>query len=116
MDGPAAQEFVEDLLVAPAALALLGRLEGAQRDDSSPWDEPPDPSRRAVQLAASSLATMSWGGIALTVNAADMNVGPWSGEGPATLPRLYECAQDRLPIAEALVAIFGDRLCQTPEP
>lgn len=109
--------MVETLLVAPAALALFGRLEGAHRREHSRHEVPPDSSPAAVKLAASSLATMPWDELlALAVNAAEFQVGPWSGQGPMTLPRLYEFAENRRPIAEALVDHFGGRLRQGLDP
>ena len=117
MERPDAEELIEAILVAPAALALLARLEGTHRRDTSWHDVPKDSSPTAVGLAASSLATMPWGELlALAVNAAEFQVGPWSGQGPMTLPYLYECALQRRPIAEALVVQFGDQLRQGLDP
>jgi len=113
MNARQAAELVEDLMVAPVGLALLARLEGAQRDDCSWWDVPLDSSPAAVEHAVSALATMAWGElIALATQTAAKDVGPWSSDSLMNLPRLYEDALARRPLAEALVAHFGDRLRQ----
>ena len=113
MNARQAAELVEDLMVAPVGLALLARLEGAQRDDCSWWDVPLDSSPAAVEHAVSALATMAWGElIALAAQTGARDVGPWSGDSLMNLPRLYENALARRPLAEALVAHFGERLRQ----
>ena len=106
-----ASSLAENLLRAPAGVALLGRLEVAQRDDI-PWFRcPSDSDRNAVRRAASSVSEMPYGELLeKAVYAAEFLAGPWSGQALMSLPYLYEQAEHRRQIAEALSERFHTEL------
>jgi hypothetical protein len=103
--------FVDELLRAPAGVALLARLEVTQRDDI-PWFEwPSDCNLNAVRRAASSVWEMPYGELLeMAVSAAESLVGPWSGEALLSLPYLYAQAVHRRPIAAAVSERFHTEL------
>ncbi len=108
---PTDSSFVEDLLAAPVGVALLGRLEGAHRDDV-PWFACPSTcDREAVHRAAASIADLSYDELLVHVLfGAEWFVGPWSGEALRNLPYLYEQATLRRPIADAIADRFEHQL------
>jgi len=92
-------------------VALLARLEVAQRDDVAWFEAPRDSRDDAVSRAAASVSRMSFGDLlALATDSAEYLAGPWSGEAQVALAHLYECAPQRRPIAEAVSEHFGERL------
>jgi len=103
--------FAEELLVAPAGVALLARLEVTQRKEK-PWRGwPKDCDPDSVRRAAVSVEEMSLGAfLELAVTSAEREAGPWSGEALLSLPYLYEYAPQRRQIAEAISDRFASLL------
>ena len=99
------------LTIAPAGVALLGRLEVTQRRDM-PWFEwPRDCDVTAVRRCVQAVATMGSGELFnLVVSAAETFAGPWSGRALLALPALYEQAPRRRAIADAVAERFGPEL------
>ena len=107
MSAPSVSTFAELLMRAPAGVALLARLEVAQRDDVAWFEWPSNSNSDAVQLAAASVKNMTLGELlAVAVSAAEHFAGPWSGESLSDLPTLYEAADSRHEIAEAVTTVF----------
>jgi hypothetical protein len=99
--------FAEELLAAPAGVALLARLEVEEREDVPWFNAPKDSNLDAVRSAAVSVSKMSFGKLlAMAVSSAEHLAGPWSGEALLSLPYLYECAPQRRLIAEAISEHF----------
>ena len=103
-------EFFEALTRSPAGVALLGRLEARQRDDS-PWSVPDEVSLTAVDAAVAELETMPFGTfLAVALKAGYGAAGPWSGSAMEELDRAHANAGPRWPIAEAVVRRFSTQL------
>jgi hypothetical protein len=108
-----ASSFVENLLAAPAGVALLARLEVEEREDVPWFNALKDSNHEAVRRATDSVSKMSFGNLlAMAVSSAEFLAGPWSGKALLSLPYLYECAHQRRLIAEAVSEHFGSRLHQ----
>lgn len=106
-----ASSFAEELLRAPAGVALLARLEVTQRDDVPWFGCPSDCNLNAVQRAASSVWEMPYGELLeMAVSASEHLAGPWSGQALLSLPYLYGQAMNRRPIAEAVSERFHTEL------
>ncbi|MHB1251142.1 MAG: hypothetical protein ACYC0I_03310 [Acidimicrobiales bacterium] len=103
--------LAEDLLRAPAGVALLARLELTQRSDVSWFSCPKDCDANAVRRAVSSLEVMSYGQfLDMAVWASHSWAGPWSGDAVRSLPYLYADAERRREIAEAVAERFHTEL------
>ncbi len=103
--------LAENLVRAPAGVALLARLEVTQRDDVPWFGCPQDSKRNAVRRAASSIKEMSYGELLnMAVHSAEFLAGPWSGQALLSLPYLYEQAVHRRPIADAVSERFRAEL------
>src|ERR1035437_6669353 len=99
--------LAEELLRAPAGVALLARLEVTQRDDVPWFGCPSDCNLNAVQRAASSVWELPYGELLeMAVSASEHLAGPWSGQALLSLPYLYGQAMHRRPIAEAVSERF----------
>lgn len=116
MSGATPSSFVDELMRAPAGVALLARLEATKRDDV-PWFEcPTDCDHDSVRLAALSIQEMPIGELLeLAVSSAERFAGPWSGEALLSLPYLYEQAIHRREIAEAVSEKFYVPLHRDPD-
>lgn len=69
--------LIEELLSAPAGVAVLARLESEQRSDVAPFEAPSDHDPVGVRRAADSLGARSFGDfVALTLTAAEDLAGP----------------------------------------
>ncbi len=116
MPGAPQPSFVDELIQAPAGVALLARLEATKRDDVSRFECPTDCNHDSVRLAALSIQEMPYGELLeLAVSAAQQFAGPWSGQALTSLPYLYEHAKHRRQIAEALSARFYLPLHRDPD-
>ncbi|HUX04903.1 MAG TPA: hypothetical protein VMV53_08395 [Acidimicrobiales bacterium] len=106
---------MDELMRAPAGVALLARLEVTKRDDV-PWFKcPTDCNYDSVRLAALSIQEMPYEELLeLAVSAAGRLAGPWSGEALLSLPYLYEQAIHRRQIAEAISERFHAQLHRDP--
>lgn len=103
--------LAENLVRAPAGVALLARLEVTQRDDIPWFGWPKDSSLNAVQRAASSIWEMPYGKLLeMAVYSAEFLAGPWSGQALLSLPYLYEQAEHRRQIAEVVAERFHAEL------
>ena len=101
------------LTIAPAGVALLGRLEVTQRTDMASFEWPRDCDDTAVRRCVEAVATMGYGELLdLAVSAAEYFAGPWSGQALLALPALYEQAPRRRAIADAVAERFGPELCR----
>lgn len=100
--------LVEELLDAPAGVALLARLEAAQRPDVPWFLAPVDSSREAVDRAAQWVASSTFGEIVReAVEAAESLAGPWVAGAPHSLAASFRLRQARRPIAEAVAGRFA---------
>ncbi len=105
------KSFVENLMGSPVGVALLGRLEVAQRGDLPWFASPQNCDPIAVLRSCDAHWDLSYGSfLEIAVDAAERLAGPWSGEALASLPALYEHARQRLAIAEAIAGRFGEQL------
>jgi hypothetical protein len=96
------------LMVAPAGVATLGLLEAQQRDERRPpWEAVPDTEPSAVEAAAASVQSMSFGELLAICLEAARSVGPWSPDASENLARLYPHTDQRRPIADAIAQRFG---------
>lgn len=94
---------VDDILAAPVGVALLDRLELAERGVFSPFDALTDSDPGSVGRAVETVRTMAVAQLVHTaLDAADRLAGPWVGGAPDNLALAYELASARRPIAEAL--------------
>lgn len=99
---------VDDVLAAPVGVALLDRLEHAQRPLFRPFDALPDSDPAAVERAIIDVGTMSVGYLlALALDAADSLAGPWTGGASGSLSVAYQLAATRRSLADALWQRFG---------
>ena len=107
----ATSAFAEDLLRAPAGVALLARLEIEQRADQ-PWFKSPTASdHEAVRRAATNIGEVSFAKLlSMATWSAEFWAGPWSGQALSSLPYLYKDALSRRPIAEAVADRFSLQL------
>ncbi len=102
---------VDDLLAAPVGVALLDRLEAAERGLFPSFDALSDSDPEAVgraALAARALPVEQL--LHVVLEAADSLAGPWTGGAPDSLALAYEFAPARRPIAEAVWQRFGELL------
>ena len=107
MSAESPSSLTERLLLAPAGVALLARIEVAYRDDIPWFGWSSDSNANAVQRAARSVREMSYGALLeLAVSSAERLAGPWSGESLLSLPYLYEQAEHRREIAESISERF----------
>lgn len=105
------ETFVEALLVAPAGAVFLARLEAQARDDVSLWDIPPDADLGAMGDVIGGLQSRSVGELlALAVDAAETNAGPWNPRAPAHVAAALREAPKRRPLAAAVVERLGAAL------
>ncbi|MGC1195005.1 MAG: hypothetical protein WA976_09510 [Candidatus Dormiibacterota bacterium] len=100
----------DDLLAAPVGVALLDRLELAQRGlTRSQVLADSDPA--AVERAAEKVEVMPIGKLLhLALGAAASLAGPWNGDAPDSLALAYQFAEPRRPLAAAVWRRFGDAL------
>ena len=102
---------VDDLLSAPIGVALLDRIEYAQRSVVSPFRALADTDSAAVRGGVRSVETMSWGELlAVAFAGADFLAGPWQPGAATSLALAYELAGSRRPIAEMICERFGFEL------
>jgi hypothetical protein len=102
--------LVDDVLAAPAGVALLARLEAEVREDGQ-WWEAPAPTADGVAAAVAWVHAASVGELlGRALDAAAFRVGPWIVEAPGYAASAYLDAAVRRPIAEAVVERFGARL------
>ncbi|HVC23359.1 MAG TPA: hypothetical protein VNH82_08060 [Candidatus Dormibacteraeota bacterium] len=92
----------DDLLAAPVGVALLDRLESAQRGMThSGVLADSDPA--AVEGATEKVELMPIGQLLhLALNAAASLAGPWNGDAPDSLALAYQLCEPRRPLAEAV--------------
>ena len=103
--------MVDDLLAAPVGVALLDRLEAAERGLFPSFDALSDSDPEAVGRAALAARTIPVEQLLHAVlEAADSLAGPWTGGAPDSLALAYEFAPARRPIAEAVCQRFGEPL------
>ncbi len=111
------QRFTDQLLGAPAGLALLARIELLEREDLAWFRCPHDSDPTSVRLAASSVRELPLGNLLdMAVSSAEHWAGPWSGEALLSLPYLYEQGQSRRLIAEAISERFYEDLHRGLDP
>jgi len=111
VDDASSAAFVDDLLAAPAGVALLARLEAEHRADVRWFEAPPDSDPVAVDRAAAWVAEASFGAlVALTLEAAESLAGPWVGGAPDSMAAAFRHASPRRAIAATIAARHGDRL------
>jgi len=104
---------VDDLLAAPVGVALLDRLELAERGVFLPFDALTDSDPEAVERAVVSVRTMAVEQLLnVALGAADCLAGPWTGGAPDSLALAYGLAPARRPLAEALWLRFGESLAE----
>jgi hypothetical protein len=102
--------FVDACAAAPVGVALLARLEAAQRSDVAWFEPPPDSDPGAVETAIDMVRSISFGRLCLFVLEAAHSVGPWTSDAPIHVAHAYRHAAERRPIAEAIDARFGREL------
>ena len=102
---------VDDILAAPVGVALLDRLELAERGMFCPFDALTDSDSEWVERAVATVGTMAVEQLLHTaLDAADQLAGPWTGGAPDSLALAYELASARRPLAEALWQRFRESL------
>ena len=104
-------DLIDEVLAAPAGVALLEALEASCRRDLGLFEliETSDPD--AVDRATESVASMPFGELVRHVVAGAEHVGgPWIGNAPRRLSRASMLAPARAPIATAVVARFASTL------
>lgn len=102
---------VDEILAAPVGVALLDRLELAERGMFCPFDALTDSDPEPVERAVATVGTKPVGQLLHTaLDAADRLAGPWSGGAPDSLALAYELAPARRSLAEALWKRFGESL------
>lgn len=114
VSGSSPSDLVSALLAAPLGVALLGRLEG-DRGERDGWghtnDAPACTDPDAVRQAVEELTDLTLGAfLALAVECGVSLAGPWMAESPRAIALGYRFAEQRRPIAEAIVSRFGDEL------
>jgi hypothetical protein len=108
------EEFIEALLVAPAGAVFLGRLEAQERSDVPWWDIPDTADLGAMGDVVSGLQARPVGELlALAVDAAESNAGPWNQHAPAKVATALSTAPDRRALDAAVVERLGSIL-ETP--
>lgn len=99
------------ILAAPAGVALLVQLEDEQRQWSAPSGPLAEADPDAVAGAVRSMATTSFGTLVSgAVHAVEHFAGPWVSGAPSHVAHACRLAEQRRPIAEAIVERFGSLL------
>lgn len=102
---------VDELVAAPVGVALLDRIEHAQRDQFSPFAALGDSDPASVEGAVRAVEAMSWGALlAAALDGAEYVAGPWQPGAATSLAVAYSLADRRRPIAEAICQHFRAEL------
>lgn len=95
----------DDVMTCPAGVALLEALEAAQRTDMAWFQSLTTADPSAIERAAATTASITWGQLlAHVVGAAERIGGPWQPDAIAHLGHAFRHAPARRPIAEAIAA------------
>ncbi len=104
---------VDDLLAAPVGVALLDRLELAERGMFRPFHSLQDSDPAAVEAAAERVTSNSLGDLlGMAMGAAYHLAGPWSSGAVDSLTWAYRLAPARRQLAESVWRRFAPDLCK----